>query len=136
MKLLLLDCQHWKYQLDHPTPVGEEISDDLCEGDAENALVIFIAVESHDNESRLSEIAKDIRKLARKLEVSKVIINPFAHLSSNLGEPKTAVTLLDALTKKLQECEDFTTERSVFGWYKAFEMSVKGHDRSQIFREY
>ena len=136
MKLLILDCNKFEYKLDHKTAVGEEVSKELMQGKYDNPLMIFISIEEKDQEITITEIAKDIRRIARKNGTNLIILNPFAHLSSSLARPEKAVSILENLTKKLQECHDFKTIRSVFGWYKQFIVDVKGHDTSQIYREY
>lgn len=136
MRLLILDCKNFQYKLDHKTAVGEDITAEKMEDKYENPLVVFTAVEEKDEESIVSKVAKDIRKIARKNNNSLVIINPFAHLSASLANPEKATRILEILNVKLNECPDFKTIRSVFGWYKQFLVEVKGHENSQIYREY
>ena len=136
MKLLILDCRTFEYKLDHKTPVGEEIMPEMAQNKYSNPLVIFTAIEDRDEDSEITKVAKDIRKIARANKSEVVIVNPFAHLSSNLAKPEKAVELLIKLTDRLKECPDFKTTRSVFGWYKQFTVDVKGHSNSQIYREY
>ncbi|MBS3138861.1 hypothetical protein J4207_04100 [Candidatus Woesearchaeota archaeon] len=136
MKLLILDCNEFAYTLDHKTAAGEEIIESQKVGSYKNPLVVFVTIEEKDTEQTLSPVAKELRRIAQKNNVKHVILNPFAHLSSQLASPPKAIELLDFFAKKLKECNDFRTERSVFGWYKQFTIDVKGHEYSQIFREY
>ncbi len=122
--------------MDHKTPVGEKVTKEQQKGKYSNPLVIFTTIETHDNEKIITKAAKDIRRLARKNESREIIINPFAHLSANLAKPENATKILNLLTEKLSECNEFKTIRSVFGWYKQFLIDVKGHNNSQIYREY
>lgn len=137
MRLLILDCKKFNYRLDHKTPVAEEISDDMTQKDFENPLMIFATVECGDMEKKNSQkIAEDIKKIASKIGVKQIILNPFAHLSNKLAKKDEAITLLDELADELRKSEEFEIERSVFGWYKEFSIDVKAHDSSQIYREY
>ena len=136
MRLLILDCKDFQYKLDHKTPVGEPVASEVMENKYESPLVIFTAIEEKDEEQVVNKVTKDIRRIARKNNNKLIIINPFAHLSSNLADHKKAIKILGKLTKKLEECSDFKTIRSVFGWYKQFSIDVKGHGNSQIYREY
>ena len=136
MKVLILDANSFKYKLHHPTPVAEKIDDNLKQGKFGDSLIVFTAVESKDTKETIGRAKNDIANIAIKNKTKLLIINPFAHLSSSLAKPSIATELLDLLTKELQEYSDFKTERSVFGWYKEFMVDVKGHENSQIFREY
>lgn len=136
MRLLILDCETFSYKLDHKTPVWEDVGEELMNGKYSNPLVIFTTIEEKDNEKIISKVAKDIRKISRSNNIDLVIINPFAHLSSTLANPEKAIKILNDLVDKLKECSDFTTIRSVFGWYKEFLIDVKWHGNSQIYREY
>lgn len=136
MRLLILDSKSFEYKLDHKTPVGEDITSDELENKYDNPLVIFTAIEGNDEEQIINKAVQDIKKIADKNKNKLIIINPFAHLSANLAEPKKAIMLLSKLTEKLQEYPEFRTIKSVFGWYKQFSVDVKAHGNSQIYREY
>lgn len=136
MKLLILDCSHFEYKLDHKTSVGENIAASESSGIYTDPLVIFTAVEAQDSEEVIGLAAKDITKIALKNKSRVVIVNPFAHLSSHLAKADKAITFLAMLTTELQKCNGFKTIKSVFGWYKQFRIDVKGHENSQIYREY
>jgi len=136
MKLLILDCNKFEYVLDHKTPVGEEISEKLKKRNYENPLVIFTAIEKEDDEGKLGRAVKDIKKIALKNKSKLVIVNPFAHLSSNLANPDIALLLSQRFKERLEESGDFKVIRGIFGWYKQFKIDVKGHGDSQIYKEY
>jgi len=53
-------------------------------------------------------------------------------LSSNLSSPNVAVEVLEKAQKKLK---GFKVIRAPFGYYKEFEMKVKGHPLSELSRE-
>lgn len=136
MKVLIFDTNLFKYKLDHPTPVAEKIDDNLKQGEFGDAMIVFVAVEIKDTEKTIEKAKNDIIDIAIKNKTKLLIINPFAHLSSSLARPNDATKLLNLLTEELQKYSKFKTERSVFGWYKEFTIDVKGHENSQIFREY
>jgi len=100
----------------------------------EEALAVFCAVESIDEEDLegvvLQAIA-EVTKTAGQVNVKEILIYPYAHLSSDLSSPETAVTVLDALRAGL-EAEGFMVKRAPFGWYKSFKLSCKGHPLSEL----
>ncbi|VVB66430.1 Threonine--tRNA ligase [Candidatus Gugararchaeum adminiculabundum] len=125
MKILCLDCNSFSFQLDHPTPVAEKV--DSQSGSYADALVAFIAIEPGDSK-KTDDCARVLKELKEKSGNSNLLLNPFAHLSSELAKPKEAIEVLDSLCKKVP------CKRASFGWYKSFTVSVKGHANSQIFR--
>ena len=136
MKALILDTNSFKYKLHHPTPVAEEIDESLKQKEFQDSLVVFVAAESKDDAETIKKAKDDLANIAIKNKVKLLIINPFAHLSSALAKPSQATELLNLLAEELKKYSEFETERSVFGWYKEFTIDVKGHENSQIFREY
>jgi threonyl-tRNA synthetase len=136
MRLLILDSNKFKYKLNHKTKVGEEVSEEEFEQDYNNPLTIFITIEEKDAKDMLERVEKDIVKIASENNSQLILLNPFAHLSSKLAKPELAIKLLDQLYEKLIKYKQFKVIRSVFCWYKEFLIDVKGHNNSQIYREY
>ena len=62
------------------------------------------------------------------------MVYPYAHLSSDLANPKIAQQILIELESSLKT-EGYTVKRSPFGWYKAFKISCKGHPLSELSKE-
>jgi threonyl-tRNA synthetase len=122
-----------KYGVREKTKVAEEIRDDEREGEAENVLVVFTAVEK-DDEKNPEEIVKsaseEIKKIRDDVGASRVLIYPYAHLSDNLASPSFAVKILEDLKKSI----DGEVMRAPFGWYKYFEIRCKGHPLSELSR--
>lgn len=98
----------------------------------EEVLVVFTSVEKGDDENVVKKAAIEVREVAEKVGAEKIMIYPYAHLSSNLADADTAVRLLKLLESELS---DFDVHRSPFGWYKAFRISCKGHPLSELSRE-
>ena len=130
MKLLLIHADYMEYEVKKKTKVAEPFDG---KGErVEEVLVAFTSVEKGDNEEVVKKAAAAIREVAEKVNAERIMIYPYAHLSSNLADAETAVNLL----KKLEaELSDFEVHRSPFGWYKAFKISCKGHPLSELSRE-
>jgi len=132
MRLLLIHSDYIEYEAKKKTKMAEEgavLSDKETE-----ALTVFCAVESIDEEDLEGVILQgieEIKKTAGQVNVSKIVIYPYAHLSSDLASPDTAVTVLNALRAGL-ETEGFAVKRAPFGWYKSFKLSCKGHPLSEL----
>ncbi|MGM0510342.1 MAG: threonine--tRNA ligase [Thermoplasmatota archaeon] len=136
MKILLIHSDYLRYQVKKKTPVAEKIEEEMKEGEMEECLSVFTAVEKSD-EGKEEDVAQQgvdsIIDTAEKLGVEKVMIYPYAHLSSELSNPDTAVDVLKKIEGKLKD--DYQVHRSPFGWYKAFQLSCKGHPLSELSKE-
>ncbi|MGQ9788301.1 MAG: threonine--tRNA ligase [Candidatus Hadarchaeaceae archaeon] len=136
MQLLLIHADYLKFEVKQRTPAAEEITPEQRSGLIEDALVVFSAAEVADEEN-IGQVAKnaaeDILNIAKRVEAQRIIIYPYAHLSSSLAPPKTAIKLLDA-TAELLRRGGFEVHRLPFGWYKAFTISCKGHPLSELSR--
>ncbi len=136
MKVLLIHSDYLRYQVKNKTPVAEDIDDDMRKGAMEECLSVFTSVEKSD-EGRVKEVVREgaevIRDTAEKVSVDRIMLYPYAHLSPNLSDPKTAVEVMKGLEGELVNY--YTVKRSPFGWYKAFQLSCKGHPLSELSRE-
>ena len=99
------------------------------------ALVILTAVEKIDKNIQESSenLVKEIKDIAKQVKVKKIVLYPYAHLSSNLASPDIAISVLNETEKKLRK--DFDVIKAPFGYYKEFELKVKGHPLSELSRE-
>ena len=103
----------------------------------EEALTVFTAVEKIDEKNprqTVLDAAKDIGKTADQLKVKNIMLYPYAHLSSDLANPKKAQEVLIEIEYELKN-KSYNVKRSPFGWYKAFKISCKGHPLSELARE-
>lgn len=94
----------------------------------------LVTVEAGDDESKAALLGSDIRKMAKNVAREKVVILPFAHLSNNLADSKTAITILETVKENL--ANDHQVTRSHFGSHKEFLIDAFGHPGNARFREY
>jgi threonyl-tRNA synthetase len=138
MKILLIHADKFKYQttgkaIKQPEEVEEDRQTYSTVGEV---LVAFCAVEKQDekNPQEVEEkTACSIEEAAEAVKVKSLVIYPYAHLSSELASPKTAVTILQEISNLLQG-RGYEVKRAPFGWYKSFEISCKGHPLSELSR--
>jgi len=67
------------------------------------------------------------------LKTEKILIYPYAHLSSNLAKPAAALKILKTMEKYAKDM-GIETYRSPFGWNKQFSLSIKGHPLAEQLR--
>jgi threonyl-tRNA synthetase len=131
MRLLLIHSDFIEYEAKKKTKLAEEAA--VLKDRQEEALVVFTAVESVDEDDIngvVAQATEEIRKTTTQLKVENILIYPYAHLSSDLAGPETAVEVLKALERELTL--DFKVKRAPFGWYKSFTVSCKGHPLSEL----
>ena len=134
MKILTLHCDYIKFQSlkkalkkvdDFPTNGEVEIKD---------PLVVLTAVEKGDNDKTIKELIEAVSKTASEVKAKNIVLYPYAHLSSNLANPETALSILQDAEKKLSK--EFNVTRAPFGYYKTFELKCKGHPLSELSKEF
>ncbi len=134
MKILQLDVDSITYELIKPEAKFYEESDKKSVT-LKDILVLMVSVEEGDDKSVAEKAAADALEVAKKLSRKSILVYPFAHLSSDLADPKSAMAVVDDLFKA---CESHGVEvkRSPFGWNKKLTVSVKGHPLAEQGRSY
>lgn len=135
MQLLLIHSDYIEYETKKQTPVAEKIDESLKSGRLEEALTAFTAVEKVDEanpEEAVEKAVSEIEKVAVQVKTNRIMLYPYAHLSSDLSSPKVAVQVLKGIEAALSD--KYEVKRAPFGWYKAFTVSCKGHPLSELSR--
>lgn len=98
------------------------------------SLVVLTAIEEGDNiKNSVKELVKNVKDIAGQVDVKDIVLYPYAHLSSNLASPDVAIEILKLAGKELRK--NFNVTSAPFGYYKEFELKVKGHPLSELSRE-
>lgn len=136
MRILLIHSDYLNYNVKNKTPVAEEIDDAKKQGAFDESLVVFTAVEKDDENNPqgiVKNLVKEVIKTNDQVKAENIVLYPYAHLSSSLSSPKVAVQVLKDAEEALN-AEGLNVKRVPFGWYKAFEISCKGHPLSELSR--
>lgn len=136
MKFLSLHCDYIKFKplkkaLKEVEPLSEREKEEKV---VKETLVILTAVEKEDNSKIVEDYTKNIEEIAKQVNTKKIVLYPYAHLSSNLSAPSIAIKILKDAEEKLKK-DGFEVVRAPFGYYKEFELKVKGHPLSELSRE-
>ncbi len=124
MRILQLHCDSIEY-----TPTKKEIkmAEDIENPQLqrlEEVVVAFIAIEDGDDSSVAQDAISQIKNSMEKIGCKKLLLYPYAHLSSNLAKPSIAMTLLKEMENNASDLE---VSHSPFGWTKSYKIQVKGH---------
>ncbi len=137
MKILLLHVDHitFKPLKKALKGIGELSEKEKEEKRVEEALVVLTAVEKSDKDSKktVEELVKNVKEVAKQVKAEKIVLYPYAHLSSELASPEIATKILNETEKELKKI--FDVVKAPFGYYKEFELKVKGHPLSELSRE-
>ena len=123
MRILQLHCDNITYE-----PTKKEIQSaeeiDPKSVSIDEVVVCFVAVEKDDNEDIAKDAISQIQESMKKIGCKKLLLYPYAHLSSNLASPSTALSLLKLMES---QSEGLDVSRAPFGWTKSYNVKVKGH---------
>ncbi len=137
MKIITLHCDYIKFK-----PLKKAIKSvlDLTEIEKEEkeikeALVVLTAVEKGDSDSEVKDLIEAVKKTAAEVKTKNIVLYPYAHLSSNLSDPTTALEYM-VLAESTLKKEKYNVARAPFGYYKEFELKVKGHPLSELSKQF
>jgi threonyl-tRNA synthetase len=99
----------------------------------EELAVLFTAVEEGDTADVARKAMENTKASLDKLKVNRILIYPYAHLSSSLAKPADALKVIKEMEKIGKEL-GFETYRTPFGWCKKFSVSIKGHPLAEHLR--
>jgi threonyl-tRNA synthetase len=137
MKTLNLHTEYIKFKplkkaLKSMEPLSDSEKEEIS---VKDALAVMTAVEKGDEDVKgvVAKLVEEVKKIADQINVKNVVLYPYAHLSSNLASPNVAIEVLNLAEKELKKF--FNVAKAPFGYYKEFEMKVKGHPLSELSRE-
>jgi len=132
MRTLGIHTNYFRYKA---TEKAMEAAETISETDfslEEDCIVVYIGVEKEDEKAPhvvTKKLVDDTLRRAETLDVKRVIVYPYVHLTQKPSSPRTALSVLKNTKKMLSE--KLEVIRAPFGWYKAFEISAKGHPLSE-----
>jgi len=120
-------------------PVQKEIEEaEECEKKLyrlDDVVVLFTSVEEEDDDSVALQAIEDATRYLKKVKATRILIYPYAHLSSRLAKPSAAINVLKRM-EELARGYGIEVYRAPFGWCKQFTISVKGHPLAEQSRTY
>jgi len=123
VRILQLHCNSIEY-----TPTKKEIksAEEITPEtkNLEEVVVTFISVEEDDDKTVAKKAIAEIRESMNKIGCKKLLLYPYAHLSSKLASPNSALSVLKEMESL---ASDLDVHRAPFGWTKTYKLEVKGH---------
>jgi len=132
MRILQLHSDFIEYK-----PIKKEVeSAEPCEKKKqryEDIVVLFTSIEEADNEQVAKKAIEEISENLKVIGANRILIYPYAHLSSQLARPQKALKILKAMEKYAKKA-GIEVYRSPFGWCKQFSLRIKGHPLAEQLR--
>jgi threonyl-tRNA synthetase len=123
MRILQLHCDSIEF-----TPVKKEIKSaeeiEPTSKKIDEVVVAFVAIEDGDNSIVAKKAMLEITESMKKVGCKKLLLYPYAHLSSKLASPSMALSILKEMESLAVDLE---ISRAPFGWTKSYKIQVKGH---------
>jgi threonyl-tRNA synthetase len=100
----------------------------------EDLVVALVAVEVGDDESVAWMAVGEIKKYLDTIKSSRLLVYPYAHLSSDLAPPAVAIDIIKSV-ESFAKGSIKQVYRAPFGWTKSFHIKVKGHPLAENSKE-
>lgn len=137
MKLLFLHSDFIEFEAKKPALRNPPtLTDAEKAGRVEDALVMMYSVEKADEDKLdgvVSAAIQNLKDVVGQVKAERIVLYPYAHLSNQLAAPSKAQLAGDKLKKAAVEA-GYQVTSAPFGWYKMFNIKVKGHPLSELSR--
>jgi threonyl-tRNA synthetase len=126
MRLLQLHSDFVEYE-----PISKEIREaeeavPKARKRLDEVVVVFVAIESQDDKIVAADAISEVRSFLKNVNCQRLLIYPYAHLSSDLARPTPALNVLREFEAMARESIK-EVYRAPFGWTKSFNIRTKGH---------
>jgi threonyl-tRNA synthetase len=133
MRILAIHADRISWKANRKTKFAEEIVGSKAD-EMTNCVVLFSSVEKLDENDPAKVIESathDVLHRLRQVKVDRVVIFPYAHLTSTLSRPDIALQVLKGLEERLKS-HGLDVKRAPFGWYKEYDIKSTGHPLSEL----
>ena len=136
MHVLMVDTYEFSYL---PTATAPQAGlQDQGEHDDTFAggLVAFLAIESRDDERSVRRAARGIVDVAKRLQVTRIVLMPNVHLAKNIARDDNALKKVKELAAELSTQTEIPVIREAFGYTGELRLHSKGHPLAVLGRRY
>ena len=135
MRVLFWYCDRFDW-----TPAIKTLDDAPESGPAENenTVVAFVHIEPGDVEAGSSaetKLVKNAKWLARKWEISRVVLHSFTHLGEEKADADKARALLDRAQKRLENA-GYSVIQTPYGYFLDLAIKAPGHPLARVYKEF
>ncbi len=135
MRLLMFQAQRFWWKSFSKTL--EDVEDVQVEDAVTDAVVIFMQAEAKDAAARddvFRKTLKNIKWLANKRELKRVVLHSFTHLGGENAEPEFAAAFIAELADRLCGA-GYQVWTTPFGYFNEWELKVYGESLGKVWKE-
>jgi len=111
----------------------------ISKPDEKNKVVVaFVHIEPKDVEqgsSSETKLVKNAKWLARKWDVTKILLHSFTHLGEEKADSDQAKLLLERVYQRLLKAE-YDASLTAYGYYNDLVIEAPGHPLARIYKEF
>ena len=131
MRMLQWHCEYFRYKVTKPAMKTLPENREGEEQEFKNVIVALVCVEKEDTPDTGRNAITAIKQQLDQVKADGIVVYPYAHLSSNLSTPSIGMTVLKEMEAFAKE-KGIEVHRAPFGYYKEFEVKVKGHPLAEL----
>ncbi|MCS7132598.1 MAG: threonine--tRNA ligase [Aigarchaeota archaeon] len=134
MKIMQLHVDYVEYEPIQPEAgIYEEAERKIHR--IEEALLLLTSIEKDDDRLLAVKAMDDAAAFMEKLKIPRLVIYPYAHLSTDLAPPTHAMEIFNAMKERARTL-GLNFHAAPFGWNKRLVISVKGHPLAEQLKSY
>ncbi len=135
MRVLFWYCDRFDW-----TPAMKTLPDapEAEPAENENAVVAFVHIEPVDVEAGSSaetKLVKNTKWLARKWEITRVVLHSFTHLGEEKAEADKAQSLLGRAQKRLENA-GYSVVQTPYGYFLDLAIKAPGHPLARVYKNF
>ena len=136
MRLLMFQAKRFWWKSFSKTL--DEVEDIQAEEEVTDTVVVFMHVEAKDAADRddvFKKTLKNVKWLANKRELKRVVLHSFTHLGGENAEPDFAAAFINELADRLRTT-DYEVWVTPFGYFNEWDLSVYGESLGKVWKSF
>lgn len=135
MRLLMFQAQRFWWKSFSKTL--DDVEDVQVEDAVTDAAVVFMQAEAKDAAARddvFRKTLKNVKWLANKRDLKRVVLHSFTHLGGENAEPEFAAAFIAELADRLRGT-GYQVWITPFGYFNEWELKVYGESLGKVWKE-
>ena len=134
---IILEVETDKAAVEVPSPIAG-IAKTIHVKEGQTVSVGDVLVTFEDMEAGASaetKLVKNAKWLARKWEITDIVLHSFTHLGEEKADPDQAKDLLDRAQERLEKA-GYSTVQTPYGYFLNLLIQAPGHPLARVYKEF